>query len=295
MDLLVEAYLDYCYQDSGNGMPHLDETCAPSPLDILDDTQCVSLSDIELIDIFKQKHSSLQSQPFHKYPNETLIYHSYIGCAPLHPSVTISLQTLAAYCQTHQVCPMFSFQAQCKMLCFLHDIPYHPYLTMQLSAAFDAYVEILHHVDQYLCTALKCDTLHWHLLNLCPACFYVLEDKPKLEFNWLVSINSNNSLKRWDSTIYGTSARLDSCKACSNFWIDSGTVNKFSGEAAPEEGSNWEDDLAVEINPGSFSCADWWKNTGPEVCKNMFLVFNELGIFIAACRHCFILLACDMI
>ncbi|KAG1843419.1 hypothetical protein C8R48DRAFT_543050, partial [Suillus tomentosus] len=130
----------------------------------------------------------------------------------------------------HRVCPTFSFQAQCKTLCFLHDIPYRPYLTMQLSAAFDAYVEILHRVDQRLCTALKRNTPHWRLLNSCPACFYVLEDEPKLEFDWLVSIDGNNSLKRWDSTIYGTSARLDSRKARSDFWIDPGTVNKFNGE-----------------------------------------------------------------
>ncbi|KAG1774225.1 hypothetical protein EV702DRAFT_1180815 [Suillus placidus] len=201
----------------------------------------------------------------------------------------------SAYHQTHRVCPTFSFQAQCKTLCFLHDIPYRPYLTTQLSAAFDVYVEILHRVEQRLCAALKRNTPHWRLLNSCPACFHVLEDEPKLEFNWLVSIDGNNSLKRWDSTIYGTSARLDSRKARSDFWIEPGTVDKFNGEAVPEEHTNWEDDPAAETNPGSFSCADRWKNTGPEVRKKMFSVFDELGIFIAVCRHRFVLLACDMI
>lgn len=65
----------------------------------------------------------------------------------------------------------------------------------------------------------------------------------------------------------------------------------------PEEGSYLEDDPAVETNPtlGSFSCADRWKNAGPETRKKMFSVFDESGIFIAACRHRFVLLACDMI
>lgn len=101
---------------------------------------------------------------------------------------------------------------------------------MQLSSAFDVYLEILQRVDQRLRTALKRDTPNWCLLNSCPACFYKLDDEPKLEFEWLVSVDGNNSLKRWDSTIYGTNARLDSRKARSDFWVDPESVDKFSGE-----------------------------------------------------------------
>ncbi|KAG0697996.1 hypothetical protein DFH29DRAFT_878298 [Suillus ampliporus] len=145
-----------------------------------------------------------------------------------------------------------------------------PYLTTQLSSAFDVYLEILQCVDQHLCTALKCDTLNWHLLNSCPACFYKLDNEPKLEFEWL---------------------------ARSDFWVDLESVDKFSGEVrsrVAEEGNNIED-TAVETNPAPFSCADWWKNTGPETWKKMFSVFDQLGIFIVACRHRFVLLACDVI
>ncbi|KAG1848566.1 hypothetical protein F4604DRAFT_1935345 [Suillus subluteus] len=85
-----------------------------------------------------------------------------------------------------------------------------PYLTAQLSSAFNIYLEILHRVDQHLHMALKRDTPNWRLLNSCPACFYKLEDEPNLEFEWLVSIDGNNSLKRWDSMTYGTNAQLDS-------------------------------------------------------------------------------------
>jgi hypothetical protein len=52
---------------------------------------------------------------------------------------------------------------------------------------------------------------------------------------------------------------------------------------------------SVETNPAPFSCADQWKNAGPETRKKMFSVFDESGIFIAACRHRFMLVACDMI
>lgn len=49
MDVLVEAYLDYRYHDSEDGMPHVDEMPG-SPSDR--DAQRVSLSEIELVDIF---------------------------------------------------------------------------------------------------------------------------------------------------------------------------------------------------------------------------------------------------
>ncbi|KAG0693652.1 hypothetical protein DFH29DRAFT_1007058 [Suillus ampliporus] len=197
MDLLVEAYLDYRYCDSGDGVPH--NGMPPSPSD--HDGQRVSLNEIELIDIF----------------------------------------------------------------------------------------------------TLKCDTPNWRLLNACPACFYKLEDEPDLPFDWLVTMDGNNSLKRWDSTIYGTNPRLDSRKVQSDLWIDPDTVDKFTCEVRGHAAmSNRGDDAlidntAVETNPAPFSCADRWKNAGPEMWKKMFSVFDESGIFIAACRHHFVLLVCDMI
>jgi len=134
IDLLVDAYLDYRFRDSGDGLPAFDDMSA-EPL--LDDSSSVSLTNIELIDLFsmfhkvpilcansflERSHSSLRSQPSHRYPNETLIYHGYIGCAPLYPTAAISLRTLAAYRQIHRSCPRFSIQAQVKSLCFLHDV-----------------------------------------------------------------------------------------------------------------------------------------------------------------------------
>lgn len=135
LDLLVDAYLDYRFRDSGDSLPTFDDMSA-EPL--LDDSSSVSLTNIELIDLFsmfnessnssransflERSHSSLRSQPSHRYPNETLIYHGYIGCAPLYPTAAISLRTLAAYRQIHRSCPRFSIQAQVKSLCFLHDV-----------------------------------------------------------------------------------------------------------------------------------------------------------------------------
>ncbi|KAG2059469.1 hypothetical protein BDR06DRAFT_874163, partial [Suillus hirtellus] len=75
-------------------------------------------------------------------------------------------------------------------------------LTTQLLAAFNIYLQILQHIDQCFCTALKRDMPDLHLLNTCLTCFYRLEDELDLDFNWLVTMDGNNSLKRWDPAIY---------------------------------------------------------------------------------------------
>ncbi|KAG1724777.1 hypothetical protein EDB19DRAFT_1644330 [Suillus lakei] len=95
MDRLVDAYLNYRSRDSGDGMP------AMSDQDLSGVDASFSINNIELIDIFTRTHTHLQPLPSHQYPNETLIHYGYIGCAPMYPSVVISLRTLAAYHQSH--------------------------------------------------------------------------------------------------------------------------------------------------------------------------------------------------
>ncbi|KIK33049.1 hypothetical protein CY34DRAFT_38119, partial [Suillus luteus UH-Slu-Lm8-n1] len=72
IDRLVAAYLEYRSRDSGDGMPILGDI-ADGPL--LDTTDCLSIDDIELVDIFKRTRSSFRSPVSHRYPNETLIYY----------------------------------------------------------------------------------------------------------------------------------------------------------------------------------------------------------------------------
>ncbi|KAG2340549.1 hypothetical protein BDR05DRAFT_977282 [Suillus weaverae] len=192
----------------------------------------------------------------------TLIYHGYIGCTPLYPTAAILLHTLATYLQV-------------KSLYFLHDTNYQPYLNAQFSATYNIYLEILHHIKQRHRAALNHDTPNWHMLNSCPACFYKLEDKPALEFDWLVLIDGNNSLKHWDSSIYGSNPCIDSRKAHSDYWLDTCDVDRHY--------------------PSIQLCqlmAQWWSR---DLKKKMFSVFDKSGIFIAVCHHRFVVLACDMI
>jgi hypothetical protein len=54
------------------------------------------------------------------------------------------------------------------------------------------------------------------------------------------------------------------------------------------------DEASPQTN-SKVNCADQWKNAGPERHKQMLNLFDETGIFIAACRHRTVLYACDMI
>jgi hypothetical protein len=116
---------------------------------------------------------------------------------------------------------------------------------MQFSAAYDIYLEIIHSVDKQLKAALKHDTPDWRLLNSCPACCYKLQDEPALEFDWLISIDGNNSLKHWDSTIYGTTAHTDSRKARSDYWIAPSVVDRFKAEVKAREVSFCNIDIII--------------------------------------------------
>ncbi|KAG1810628.1 uncharacterized protein BJ212DRAFT_1205925, partial [Suillus subaureus] len=261
---------------------------------------CMSLADIELVDLFGRWRTPLQSQPSHIYPNETLIFYGYLSCSPLYPMVTISLHTLTAYHQLHRTCPWFSIQAQCKTLCHLHNIPYHAYLNTQFSAAYDVYLEILHHVKTRLNDALGQNTPNWWLLNSCLCCVYKLEGEPPLPFDWLVTVDGNNSLKHWASSTYGLQPQEDSQQPCSDYWVDQVAVNKFQNEVRTHMIRqsifvyDWED-VGSETQGSEFRCTERWQNAGPEQHKKMFAVFDESGIFIAACWHHFVLLACDMV
>ncbi|KAF8423710.1 hypothetical protein L210DRAFT_3337181, partial [Boletus edulis BED1] len=136
------------------------------------------------------------------------------------PTLAISIRTLSAFRQAHRTCPRFNIQAQCKALCHLHNF----------TVAFDIYLEIIHHVEQRMQKALGRDAPDWRLHNECPACFYRLEDEPSLTFDWLVSIDGNNSLKRWDTSLYGVKPLEDSRTSRSTYWLSEEDVDRFKDE-----------------------------------------------------------------
>jgi hypothetical protein len=69
-----------------------------------------------------RRRSSFPVLPGVLYPNETLLRYGYLGCSPVQPTLAFSIRTLAAYRQSHRTCPRFSIEAQCRMLCHMHDV-----------------------------------------------------------------------------------------------------------------------------------------------------------------------------
>ncbi|KAG2112040.1 uncharacterized protein F5147DRAFT_744678 [Suillus discolor] len=193
-----------------------------------------------------------------------VLHRGFLGCSPLHQTVAISLCMLAAY--QH-------IQAQYKTLCHLHDIPYQLYLNTQFSDTYDIYLEILHQVDSIVKAALKRDTPDWHLLNSCPCCSYKVEDEDDMAFED-------------DLWTYHSDYQLHHVK------VDQFQLNGAQ-PCAKGPADDWED--VVQSALASFNCVDWWKNAGSGAHKHMFSVFDESGIFIAACCHQFILLVCDIV
>ncbi|KAM6494952.1 hypothetical protein JOM56_009575 [Amanita muscaria] len=207
------------------------------------------------------------------FHNETLIRHGFLGCSPLEPSLAISIQMLEAYRSPTR-------HAQCKTLCHMYNIPYRPTLRTQFSIAFDAYLQILRHINRKIDLALEFDTPASRICRSCPACFYKLQGEPDLEFSVLFCMDGNNSLKRLGSIIRNCNPRLDSRTLDSDQWIPAEEVDAFKDEVRWKQKANeelegpdkddWED--IPNSEPGPLNC-----------------------IFIACCRHKMVLAACDMI
>jgi len=196
------------------------------------------------------------------------------------------------------------------------QVPYGAYLADQFTMAYDVYLEIQRRVNFQIQAALGYDTPRYRQLNVCPACFYKLDDEPDLKFSFFCALDGNNSLKRMGAAMHNLTERLDSRSLLSDRWLSAEEVNRFANEVKsrtvgvpsvglslgrlnsqqvkncnPDVSDDYED---VEDSPQA-ECIKRWRNAGPEQRKKMFALFEESGIFIAACRHHFLLLGCDMI
>ncbi|KAG1776236.1 hypothetical protein EV702DRAFT_1180061 [Suillus placidus] len=235
-----------------------------------------------------------------------------IGCSAIHPSIAITIRTLAVYQQTHRVCPRLSIHAEAKKLCHLHNVYYHRYLATQYCIAYDVYLEVLRRIDMNIDTHLGHDTPHWCMLNSCPACQYTLEDEPALKFSVLCACDGNNSAKLVDPVIRRGNEHLDPRSGLSSIWLMEEYVDGFKDEVQSarthqakdirvdqqqiqDPDDPWVDEPDSTDAELSNVCVDRWRNAAPESHKKMFAIFKKSGIFITICRHGFLLTICDMV
>jgi hypothetical protein len=111
-----------------------------------------------------------------------------------------------------------------------NQVPHSPYLADQLSNAYDCYLVIIRETDRRICIELGREDRKWAMKNVCAPCLYKTEDEPKLKFEFLATMDGNNSLKLIDSTYRAGSVRMDSRKLELPRWIKPEDVDIFKDE-----------------------------------------------------------------
>ncbi|KAJ6474311.1 hypothetical protein C8R45DRAFT_935708 [Mycena sanguinolenta] len=193
-------------------------------------------------------------------------------------------------------CPQLAIQAFVKSLCDLHGMPYRPYLREQFSIAYDVYLELRRQTDKLVNSALGRDTPNWRMKHTCPACMYKLEGEDDLIFSMLTTMDGNESLKRVlrrsktdgseaEPTLGPSREREDSRDGGEDYFLTREQVDR------------WAKDRVADLLPTDAKnpCSDRWKNMINDITSRMWGIFDETGIFLALCRHGFVLVVADMV
>ncbi|KAF8212930.1 hypothetical protein K438DRAFT_1565919 [Mycena galopus ATCC 62051] len=233
------------------------------------------------------------------YISSCLVGQGFMLCSPWKPKLAITTRVPEMYRLTNLRCPALGIQAWMKALSDLQGAAFKPYSAQQFTTCFDLYLGILEEVDKRVKKALQRDSKDWRLKNCCPACTYKLEGEGQLYFSMLATCDSNNSLKRVlrkdkgftedGVPLRGGCERPDPREASAggDYFISRPEVDWWVKERLAEE------DI---LDPEEASaCEERWKNLSDELTSKMWGIFDETGIFIALCRHSFVLLVADMV
>ncbi|KAF8151136.1 hypothetical protein K438DRAFT_1623939 [Mycena galopus ATCC 62051] len=248
------------------------------------------------------------------YISSCLVGQGFMPCSPWKPKLAITTRVLEMYRLTNLRCPALGIQAWMKALSDLQGAAFKPYSAQQFTTCFDLYLGILEEVDKRVKKALQRDSKDWRLKNCCPACTYKLEGEGQLYFSMLATCDGNNSLKRVlrkdkgftedGVPLRGGCERPDPREASAggDYFISRPEVDRWVKERLAEEvvlpvsfsvcGTHFQDILDPEEVS---ACEERWKNLSDELTSKMWGIFDETGIFIALCRHSFVLLVADMV
>ncbi|KAF8162026.1 hypothetical protein K438DRAFT_1985345, partial [Mycena galopus ATCC 62051] len=293
MPAMVAAYMRMCAEPEMPARP-CDQGTATTEDEIYE---------IQVVDMFDTSDVCVRLDLRSKGVGAALVLEGLMPCAPWSPTVAIKIRVLEAYRITHARCPHLAIQSFVKSLCDIHGVAYRPYLCQQFSIAYNMYLDIRQQTDERVMKALGRDS-SWRLKHTCPACTYKLEGEDKLIFEMLTMMDGNDSLKRVlrhekasmaqheaeEPTLAKSSKRADNREAGDGYYISWEKVDKWAktrlGDSLPMQAGEKDSD-----NP----CAERWKNMINDVTSKMWGIFDEMGIFLALCRHGFVLVIADMI
>ncbi|KAK7676308.1 hypothetical protein QCA50_020725 [Cerrena zonata] len=247
--------------------------------------------------------------------NVSLVRHGLLGCSSIAPTVAISLKTLELYHRLRRQHPQLGVQAMVRALCDVHGVSYASWLRDQMSDAFDAYLWILRAVKVRIDSLLGQDGPDWRMQNSCPCCNHKVDGELVLHPTRLLAMDGNNSVKR-----VASAGSADERVLKSSYFLSREQVDRFKDEVKrrapppettiPMEGSDDEDTPSEpdapwvpDDSPGdaadgeenTTSCAKTWKASAAEHEKRALDIYETTGMFVSACRHGFIQIACEMV
>lgn len=194
----------------------------------------------------------------------------------------------------------------------MHCVPFKAYLSRQFTIAFDLYLSIRTAVDRLVQISLERDAADYRVKHLCPPCTYILEDEEKLKFSMLYTTDGGDSLKRIIrreaasepttqqpvaeapatapvQPVLGASIEVKDCRTAGRgVYLTREQVDEWANEVRMEEVPGFD---PSDNNP----CAERWHNMKTELTAKMWGIFEETGLFLALCRHGFVLILVDMV
>ncbi|KAJ7768412.1 hypothetical protein B0H16DRAFT_1307963 [Mycena metata] len=228
-----------------------------------------------------------------------LVSRGFFPCSSKDAQVVITTRTLEFFRAAHLRAPRLTIQSFTRTLCDLHGVLFRPYLATQFSVSFDIYLDCLARVKQKVHVALGRDTPDWRLGNACPACLYKLEGEEVLEIPVLTTMDSNNSLKRFErrertaGIAPGPSQEQeDERKVPGDYYLSREEVDRWGKDQLDELMKGFVPDAYDEEKDG---CSDRWQNMKESVTGKVWAMYEETGIFLSLCCHGFVLLVADMV
>jgi KDZ transposase-like protein len=236
----------------------------------------------------------------------SIVKYGLIPCAPFSPTAAFTVRCLELYRVSHNRCPHLSIHAFIKSICDLHSVPFKSHISRQFSISYDLYLSMRILANELSQKALGRHSEDWRLRHVCPPCTYMLEGEDKLKFSMLYTMDGNDSLKRiqrreaipistnddgsHEPILGNSSESTDTREVGIGTYLTNKQVDQWSKETLTQLCPAYNED-ETDNNP----CAERWRNMKTALTAKMWGIFHETGLFLALCRHGFVLMLVDMV
>ncbi|KAJ2930481.1 hypothetical protein H1R20_g6616, partial [Candolleomyces eurysporus] len=271
---------------------------------------------IQVLDIYDQYHFEYSLLSCDASIAAAVVRQGLVPCAPFNPSFSITIRALETYRLIQLRSPSLSIEAFVKSLCDLNGASYRKGLREFFSSGFDLYLRLREEVQKKVENALGRDVQNWRRRNACAGCTYKLKNEVALRFGMLVTFDGNDSLKRVarqaelsdtlsnseEMPAHHSIERGDHRRVYGDFYLSREAVDRWdrratsvpSGSTLPTSAGDLNNE-PIEADEDETPCAGRWQNMNNEVTARMWGIFDETGVFLALCRHGFVLVIADMI